>query len=152
VPIVWILVAVLLVAVELHHLAFFAIFGAVGAAAAAVVAFIAPSAVPGQIAVAVGVAAIGVAIVRPFVSRVSARRVGAGVRIHGVHGGLIAARGMTLDEVGSEQPGHVRILGESWLAISGQPHVIPPATPVIVTDITGTTLTVRAAEEVEDHT
>ncbi len=36
--VVWVLVAALLVAVELHHLAFFAMFGAAGAAAAAAVA------------------------------------------------------------------------------------------------------------------
>lgn len=98
-PIVWIVIAVVLVAVELHHLAFFAIFGAAGAAAAAVVAVVAPSLIPLQIAVAVAVAGIGVVAGRPYMSRAFARR-GPGVRIGGVHGGLIAARGVTLDEVG----------------------------------------------------
>jgi membrane protein implicated in regulation of membrane protease activity len=146
VPIVWIVIAVVLVAVELHHLAFFAIFGAAGAAAAAVVAVVAPSLIPLQIAVAVAVAGIGVVAGRPYMSRAFARR-GPGVRIGGVHGGLIAARGVTLDEVGGRDPGHVRILGESWLAVIGYGDPIPPHTPVVVTDVTGTTLTVRAAEE-----
>ena len=137
-PIVWIVIAVVLVAVELHHLAFFAIFGAAGASAAAVVAVVEPSLIPLQIAVAVAG--------RPYMSRAFARR-GPGVRIGGVHGGLIAARGVTLDEVGGRDPGHVRILGESWLAVIGYGDPIPPHTPVVVTDVTGTTLTVRAAEE-----
>jgi membrane protein implicated in regulation of membrane protease activity len=144
--IVWIVLAVVLIAVEMHHLAFFAMFGAAGAAAAAVVALIAPSLVPLQIIVAIGVAAVGVVAVRPYMSRAFAHR-GPGVRIGGVHGGLVAARGVTLDQVGSDAAGHVRILGEKWLAVTWDGQPIPPATPVIVTDVTGTTLTVRAAEQ-----
>jgi membrane protein implicated in regulation of membrane protease activity len=146
--IVWVLIAVVLVAVELHHLAFFAMFGALGAAAAAVVALIAPSAVPVQIGVAIAVAAIGVRIVRPFMSRAFAHA-GPGVRIGGVHGGLIAARGVTLDEVGSHDVGHVKLLGEKWLAVADFGPPIPASTQVIVTKVVGTTLTVRVAEELE---
>ena len=145
-PIVWIVIAVLLVAVELHHFAFFAIFGAAGAAAAAVVAVVAPSLVPVQIGVGIAVAGVGVVAGRPYMSRAFAHR-GPGVRIGGVHGGLIAAKGVTLDQVGGDAPGHVRILGENWLAVIGYGDPIPPNTTVIVTDVTGTTLTVRAAEE-----
>ena len=145
--IVWIAIAVVLVAVELHHFAFFAIFGAAGAAAAGIVAVLAPSLVPLQIAVAIVVAALGVLLGRPYISRAFAH--GPGVRIGGVHGGLVAAKGITLDEVGGHEPGHVRILGERWLAVSAYGDVLPPATPVIVTEVTGTTLTVRAEEEWE---
>lgn len=144
--IVWIVIAVVLIAVELHHLAFFALFAAVGAAAAALVALIAPSVVPLQIGVAVAIAGVGIVLVRPYMSRAFARR-GPGVRIGGVHGGLIAARGITLDEVSSAPVGHVRILGENWLAVAWDDEPIQPATPVIVMGVTGTTLTVRAAEQ-----
>lgn len=143
--IVWTVICVLLLAVEMHHLAFFALFGAIGAAAAAVVALIAPSVVPLQIVVAAAVAAVGVVAVRPFVSRAFARR-GPNLRIGGVHGGLITARGMTLDEVGSDS-GHVRLLGETWLAVTSYGGPIPARTPVIVTNVVGTTLTVRPAED-----
>lgn len=143
--IVWIAISVVLLAVELHHLAFFAMFGSAGAAASAGVAAFAPTAIPFQIAVAVGVAGTGLVAVRPYVSRAFAHR-GPGVRIGGVHGGLIAARGVTLDEVGPDDAGHVRILGERWLAVTGDGDPIPPETPVIVTNVIGTTLTVRAAE------
>ncbi len=143
--IVWIAISVVLIAVELHHLAFFAMFGAAGAAAGAGVAAIAPTTIPLQIIVAAGVGSIGVLGVRPYVSRAFAHR-GPAVRIGGVHGGLIAARGVTLDKVGPDDAGHVRILGERWLAVTGDGDPIPPETPVIVTNVVGTTLTVRAAE------
>ena len=74
---------------------------------------------------------------------------GPGVRIGGVHGGLVGARGVTLDEVGGNEPGHVRILGERWLAVSAYGDVLAPATQIVVTEVTGTTLTVRAEEEWE---
>jgi membrane protein implicated in regulation of membrane protease activity len=142
----WIVLALVLLAVELHHLAFFAMFGAAGAAAAAIVALISPDAVAVQILVAIGVAVAGVIIVRPYVSKAFDHR-GPDERIAGVHGGLISARGITLDEVGRDADiGHVRILGENWLAVAADAEPIPPQTPVIVTDITGTTLTVRPAE------
>ena len=142
--IVWIVLAVALLAVELHHLAFFAMFGAAGSLAAAVVALIAPSLVVVQI-FAIGVAAAGVVLVRPYVSQAFEFR-GPGGRIGGVHGGLFAARGVSIDEIGGHQAGHVRLLGESWLAVSWDDEPIPPTTPVIVMGVNGTTLTVRAAE------
>jgi membrane protein implicated in regulation of membrane protease activity len=148
VAVVWIVLCLLLVGVELHHLAFFAMFGALGAAAAAVVAIVAPSAVPLQVLVAVGVGASGVALGRPHMSQAFARR-GPGVAIRGVHGGLVGSRGLTLDEVTLDANGHVRLLGENWLAVSADGTRIAPSTSVVVTNVIGTTLTVRAAEEWE---
>lgn len=149
--IAWIVIAILLAAVELHHMAFFAIFGTAGAAAAAGVAFFAPHAIVVQILAAIAVATLGVILLRPFASRAFAHG-GRGVFVGGVHGGLISARGMTLDEVGTDEPGHVRILGEKWLAVTADQSRIPPATPVIVTDVTRTTLTVKTAEEIGNAT
>ena len=143
---VWIILCVLLVGVELHHMAFFAMFGAAGAGAAAVVAVVAPSAVVAQVVVAVGVATGGVVFVRPMVSQAFARR-GPGTAVRGVHGGLIGARGLTIDEVRLDPSGHVRLLGETWMAVTADGSSIPPSTAVIVTNVVGTTLTVRAAEE-----
>jgi membrane protein implicated in regulation of membrane protease activity len=144
---IWALLAVVLLAVELHHLAFFAMFGAAGAAAAAVTAALAPTAIPLQILLAIIVAAVGLVAVRPHMSRAFARR-GPGLVIGGVHGGLVGARGITTDEVSPRAGGHVRLLGENWLAVTdpfGPP--IPPATHVIVTAVVGTTLTVTPAYE-----
>ena len=143
----WIVLAVVLVAVELHSIAFFALFGAAGATAAAVVAAISPDAIVLQIVVAIAVGIAGILLVRPFVSTAFAHR-GPDHPIVGVHGGLISARGITLDIVGSGLvSGHVRILGENWLAVTAGDEFIPPATPVTVTAVTGTTLTVRPTNE-----
>ena len=146
VALVWIVLCVLLVGVELHHMAFFAMFGAAGSAAAAAVAVAAPSHVVIQAVVAVGVGTAGVVFVRPQMSEAFARR-GPGTAIRGVHGGLIGSRGMTVDEVRLDASGHVRLLGETWLAVTADGSLIAPSTAVIVTNVVGTTLTVRAVEE-----
>lgn len=143
--IVWVLIAVALLGFELHHLAFFALFGSVGALAAGLVAAIAPEALLVQLAVGILVSGLGVVLARPRMSRAFAK-VGPGVRIGGVHGGLVLARGITLDEVGDGPAGHVKLLGERWLATSADGTTIPAQTPVIVTQVIGTTLTVRAAD------
>lgn len=140
--IVWVVVAVVLFLVELRHLAFYALFGAVGSLAAAIVAAVAPSAVPLQLGVAVGVAGVGVVAVRPYVSRAFAHR-REGHVARGVHGGLVGQEAVTLDEVGdAPQLGHVRLVGERWLAVSGSGESIPARTTVLVTAVQGTTLTV----------
>ena len=54
---------------------------------------------------------------------------------------------MTVDEVKVDASGHVRLLGETWLAVTADGSLIPPSTAVIVTNVVGTTLTVRTAEE-----
>jgi membrane protein implicated in regulation of membrane protease activity len=146
VVLVWIVLCLLLIGVELHHMAFFAMFGAAGSAAAAVVAVAAPSHVLAQACVAVGVSTVGVVFVRPQVSQAFAKR-GPGVAVRGVHGGLIGARGLTVDEVKLDASGRVRLLGETWLAVTADGSLIPPSTAVIVTNVVGTTLTVRAAVE-----
>ena len=137
-----VVIGVLLFLIELRHLAFYALFGAVGSLAAAIVAAAAPSAVPLQVGVAVGVAGVGVVAVRPYVSRAfEHRREGHVAR--GVHGGLVGQEAVTLDEVGdAPQLGHVRLVGERWLAVSGSGDRIPARTTVLVTAVQGTTLTV----------
>jgi membrane protein implicated in regulation of membrane protease activity len=142
VAVIWLVVGVALLAVELHHLAFYALFGAVAAFAAALVAAFAPSAVVAQLVVAVVVTAVGVAAVRPRVSRAFAHRHEGNVA-RGVHGGLVGAEAVTLDEVGDEhRAGHVRLAGERWLAVSGSGTALPPGTVVTVTGVRGTTLLV----------
>jgi len=146
---VWIVLCVVLIGVELHHLAFFAMFGAAGSAAAAVVALVAPSAIAAQVIVAIGVATAGVALVRPHMSHAVLARHESAPGIRGVHGGLVGSRGLTVDEVCLDRNGHVRILGETWLAVSANGSKIPPSTAVVVTNVVGTTLTIREEEDWE---
>lgn len=149
--VVWLVLGVGLLAVELHHLAFYALFAAVGAFAAAALALLVDGAVAAQVAVAVATAAVGIVAVRPFVSRAVLHRSGARVA-HGVHGGLVNAEAVALDRIGDRTtPGHVRLSGERWLAVSDSGSPIEPGTDVLVTAVEGTTLTVWAVRELGLH-
>jgi membrane protein implicated in regulation of membrane protease activity len=140
--VVWLVIGGLLLLLEMHHWAFYALFGAIGAFGAAAVALVAPTAIPAQAGVAAGLCVVGVVAVRPFVSNaLDARRTGHVIR--GVHGGLVGLEAVTLDEVGdAHRSGHVRLTGERWLAISGGGEPIPPDCTVVVTAVRGTTLVV----------
>jgi membrane protein implicated in regulation of membrane protease activity len=140
--IAWIAVGVVLIAVELHHMAFYALFAAVGCFAAAAVSSVAPGAVAAQVATAVVVAAAGIVLVRGRVSAAVAHHY-EGEHVPGVHGGLIGQEVLTLDQVGGlDEVGHVRLAGERWRAVSGSDAPIPAGTKVLVTAVQGTTLTV----------
>src|SRR4051794_290001 len=135
------LLFVVLVLVELHHLAFYSLFVAIGCLAAAFVALVAPDAIAAQGIVAAIVSVAGVALARPYVSRTFHRHKGGHVAL-GVHGGLVGQDAVTLDEVGdSHHVGHVRLAGERWLATTGGP-AIAPGQQVVVTAVRGTTLEV----------
>lgn len=139
--VVWIVLAVLLLAFEMHHLAFYALFLAVGAAVAGIVAIVAPDAIGLQTVVAIVVSVAGVILVRPYVSNVFHRHKGGHVAI-GVHGGLVGQEALTLDEVGDvHQVGHVRLAGERWLAVTAGDRIEAGRT-VVVTAVRGTTLEV----------
>lgn len=140
--IAWIVLGVVLIAVELHHVAFYALFAALGAFAAAVVASVAPGAAAAQVATAVGVAVAGTVLLRGRVSAAFAHHY-EGDRVPGVHGGFVGQEVVTLDVVGDKaQVGHVQLAGERWRAVSGADTPIPPGTAVLVTAVEGTTLIV----------
>lgn len=144
--VVWFLVGIGLLLAELHSAAFYAVFLGVGAFAAGILAFVVPdSAVWVQALVACAVAAIGVVLVRP---RFSTRFIhsGGGTASRGVHGGFVGEHALATDPIGGElHPGHVRLAGESWLAISEDGSEIGGDSSVIVTAVRGTTLVVRPA-------
>jgi membrane protein implicated in regulation of membrane protease activity len=140
--IAWIAAGVVLLAVELHHLAFYALFAAVGCFAGAVVAVVAPGAVAVQVIAAVLVAAAGIVLVRPRVSAGLAARQG-GHRTRGVHGGLVGQEVVTLDLVGGlDSVGHVNLAGERWRAMTDGEVPLPPGTRVLIMGVEGTTLIV----------
>ncbi len=142
---VWITAGVVLLAVELHHFAFYALFAAVGCFAGALVAVIAPGAIVSQLVATVLLAVVGIGLVRPRVSAAVLSRHG-GHRSRGVHGGFVGQEVVTLDLVGGAgHVGHVQLAGERWLAISGADVALPPGTRVMVTGVEGTTLIVWPA-------
>jgi len=148
VALVWVVIAAGLVLFELHHLAFFALFGAAGAAAATVVALVAPDAYVAQVLVAVAVALAGIVVVRPYVSAVYDRRHHAPHVARGVHGGLVGHEALTLDAVGDHgAPGHVRFVGERWLATTVGGDPIGAGERVLIIAVEGTTLVVAPVDD-----
>ena len=145
--VVWVAVAAGLVLFELHHLAFFALFGASGATAAAGVALVAPDAYAAQLGVGVAVTVLGIWLVRPYVSEVYERRHHAVHVAKGVHGGLIGHEAVTLDHVGGvSAKGHVRFVGERWLAHAVGDEPIGVGERVLIVAVEGTTLLVAPLE------
>jgi membrane protein implicated in regulation of membrane protease activity len=141
--VVWVVLALGLLLFELHHLAFYALFLAVGCFAAALTAIAAPDAYVVQAVTASVFAVGGVAFVRPSLRAAYVRRHQHGHVTRGVHGGLVGQEAMTLDVVGDEHgAGHVRLVGERWLAVTGSDATIPAGTRVVVTEVRGTTLVV----------
>jgi membrane protein implicated in regulation of membrane protease activity len=145
VVVAWIAVGVLLIAVELHHLALYALFVAVGCLAAAGVAVALPNAVWLQVLTAVVVSVLGVLLVRPRVRGLVTSS--GGHRGKGVHGGFIGHEVLTLDTVGdADSVGHVELAGERWRAVSGSDDPLPAGTRVLITGVQGTTLIVWPAD------
>ena len=136
---VWLAIGVVLLALELHHLALYLLFVSVGAFAAAAVAIAAPHAFLVQGGVAALTAVGGVVLLRPKLSTVIHRREGRSPA-QGVHGGLVGHVGVALDSIGAVEPGHVRLAGERWLAVSDGSGAIGPDVDVVVTAVIGTTL------------
>ena len=137
---VWLVIGVLLLAAELHHLALYLLFGALGAFAAAAVAVVAPGAYVVQGVVAIAATTGGVLLLRPHLSTVIHRREGRSPTT-GVHGGFVGHHVFTLDLVGdAEHPGHVKLAGERWLAATDWHHPIAAGSEVVITSVVGTTL------------
>ncbi len=148
IEIVWFALGFLLLLVELHTTAFYPIFLAVGAFVAGIIALLEPnSEVWVQAILALAISIAGVILVRPrLVDHYQRRSADAASR--GVHGGFVGERALATDPIGDElHPGHVRLAGESWLAISDDGSEIDGDATVIVTAVRGTTLVVRAAGE-----
>ncbi len=146
----WLAVAAILLAVELHHMAFFAMFGSVGCLAGALVASYAPRLYVAQFGFALVICALGILIARPYVSRAFARRHEGNIP-RGVHGGIVGTSVVVLDSVTVEPGGHVRLVGENWLAVSGDGTTFSTGDVAVVESVSGTTLTVVSPTAVPSH-
>ncbi len=140
----WFVAGLVLIAVELHTVAFYSVFIAIGSLAAGLLALFVPdSAIWVQAALAAVVSLIGLVAIRPFASRTFLHGSG-GVVSRGVHGGLVGQEALTLDMVGDEHhPGHVQLASERWLAVTDAAQPLGADTAVTVTAVRGTTLLVR---------
>src|SRR3984893_2429988 len=138
----WVIVAIAFAVVEVMTVAFFAVFitiGALGAAVASLLGF-------GLLVQAIVLGVLGVAgimIARPFL--VDPPRFCRPTLRSGADS-MVGQQAVLLEPIlGVGQPGHVKIAGELWPALTDDRRPVPGNTLVVVTALRGTTLTVRAA-------
>lgn len=140
--VVWLLAGLVLVGLEIHTQAFYSLFLALGAFVATIVALF-PDDVWVQAVVAAGVALLGTLLVRPTLTRISAKHLGPKLTMQGASDNLVGQPALTLEPVGDENhPGHARLFNEKWLAVTANPGGVPAHVQVTVVEVRGTTLVV----------
>ena len=139
---IWLGIAIAFVVAEVITVAFFALFGAVGAAAAAVAAALGFGFGIQAIVFAAAVL-IGVLTVRPLLMRYFARRKGP-MLLSGASE-MLGQTAMVVDAIkGPHEPGHVRIGGEDWPALSVDGSAVRAGREVMVVELRQATLVVSA--------
>ncbi len=140
---IWIPAGLVLLAVEIHQQAFYALFVAIAAFAAAIVD-LAGFSIWIQAVTFAAVGLGGVAAIRPLTVR-RLHHPDDQLRLPGIFGGFVGQPALALDEIGDEHhPGHAKIAGETYLAVTDGPSPLAAATKVIVAGVRGSTLLVRA--------
>ena len=138
----WIIVAIVFAVAEVMTVAFFAVFITVGALAAALVSLLGFDLWVQAIVLGV-IGVVGIFAARPFFMErlhIGRHRLESGAE------SMVGQRAVLTDPIlGSGQPGHVKLAGELWPAITEDGSPLPANTPIIVTDLRSTVLVVRAA-------
>src|SRR5437660_545172 len=126
----WVIVAVAFAIAEVMTVAFFAAFIALGALGAAIASLLGFNLLVQAIVLGViGVA--GIFVVRPYlVARVHVGR----PALRSGADSMVGQQAVLLEPIrGAGEPGHVKIAGELWPAITEDGSSLPATTPVIVT-------------------
>ena len=136
----WVIVAIVFAVAEVMTVAFFAVFLTIGALAAAVVSLLGFGLLVQAIVLGViGVA--GIMIARPFL--VERLHIGRPTLRSGADS-MVGQQAILLEPIlGVGQPGHVKIAGELWPALTEDGSPVPANTLVVVTALRSTTLIVR---------
>ncbi|HVH65498.1 MAG TPA: NfeD family protein [Candidatus Acidoferrum sp.] len=145
----WVFVAIVFAIAEVMTVALFAMFIAVGAVGAALVALLGFNLLVQAIVLGVlGVA--GIFIARPYL--VERLHIGRPPLKSGADS-MVGQRAVLADPIGGEdKPGHVKIAGELWPALTEDGSPLPATTPVIVTALRSTMLVVRAISSTPNPT
>lgn len=140
----WLAVALAFGVGEVLTLAFYAVFVVVGALAAAVAAQMGVGLV-GQVIVFAVVTLLGVVAARPLLMPYLRKRQGP-VVMSGAEG-MIGEEAAVVDDIlDSNHPGHVRLQGENWPALSDNGEPIPAGSTVRVTGLKQATLVVALVQ------
>ena len=141
-PLVWLAAALALLVLEILTIAFFAIFVMVGALAAALAATLNESPVI-QVVVFAVVTAVGLLAARPPIMAYLRRR--SQPSLQSGAQSMVGMEVLVVDAIGGEhEPGHVRVSGENWPAVSSDGTPIAEGSTVVVKGLRKATLVVRA--------
>jgi membrane protein implicated in regulation of membrane protease activity len=136
----WVIVAIAFAVVEVMTVAFFAVFITIGALGAALVSLLGFNLLVQAIVLGVlGVA--GILIARPYL--VERLHIGRPALRSGADS-MVGQQAILLEPIlGVGQPGHLKIAGELWPALTDDGSPMPANTMVVVTALRSTTLIVR---------
>jgi membrane protein implicated in regulation of membrane protease activity len=145
----WVIVAIVFAIAEVMTVALFAVFITVGALGAAIVSLLGFNLLVQAIVLGViGVA--GILAARPYL--VDRLHIGRPTLRSGADS-MVGQQAILLEPiVGVGQPGHVKIAGELWPALTDDGSPVPVNTLVVVTALRSTTLIVRAASSTSTPT
>jgi membrane protein implicated in regulation of membrane protease activity len=144
----WVFVAIVFAIAEVMTVALFALFITIGALAAAVASLIGfHLLVQAIVFLVIGVA--GIFLARPYL--VERLHIGRAALRSGAESMVGQQTVLTEPIKGNGEPGHVKIAGESWPALTDDGSALPASTPVIVTALRSTVLIVRAISSTQQQ-
>jgi membrane protein implicated in regulation of membrane protease activity len=136
----WVIVAIVFAIAEVMTVALFAAFIAVGALGAAVVSLMGFNLLVQAIVLGI-IGVVGILVARPYL--VERLHIGRPALRSGADS-MVGQQTMLIEPIGGlEQPGHVKIAGEMWPALTEDGSPLPATTPVVVTALRSTVLIVR---------
>jgi membrane protein implicated in regulation of membrane protease activity len=136
----WVIVAIVFAIAEVMTVALFAAFIAVGALGAAIVSLLGFNLLVQAIVLGI-IGVVGILVARPYL--VERLHIGRPALRSGADS-MVGQQTMLIEPIGGlEQPGHVKIAGEMWPALTEDGSPLPATTPVVVTALRSTVLIVR---------
>jgi membrane protein implicated in regulation of membrane protease activity len=136
----WVIVAIVFAIAEVMTVALFAVFITVGALGAAIVSLLGFNLLVQAIVLGI-IGVVGILAARPYL--VDRLHIGRPVLRSGADS-MVGQQTVLIEPIGGlEQPGHVKIAGELWPALTEDGSAVPATTPVVVTALRSTVLIVR---------
>jgi membrane protein implicated in regulation of membrane protease activity len=136
----WVIVAIVFAIAEVMTVALFAAFIAVGALGAAVVSLLGFNLLVQAIVLGI-IGVVGILVARPYL--MERLHIGRPALRSGADS-MVGQQTLLIEPIGGlEQPGHVKIAGELWPALTEDGSSLPATTPVVVTALRSTVLIVR---------
>lgn len=138
----WVIVAIVFAIAEVMTVALFAVFITIGALGAAIVALLGFNLLVQAIVLGI-IGVVGILVARPYL--VDRLHIGGRPALRSGADSMVGQQTVLIEPIGGlEQPGHVKIAGELWPALTEDGSALPATTPVIVTALRSTVLIVRA--------